>query len=85
MVQGDWYEATVLDNSILGSPFAIGGMCAFRRFRKTKFTVFNMEDTLKTISVGEAKTQLKSSRTVKNALVRSGDQGYLNWKVSEIK
>jgi len=81
----DWYDATVVSNSILGDAFSVDEKCVFRRLAQeetTKFEVFNLKDTIKLLTGDEAKTQLISVRDTKNNVVRAKDQGYIDWKYS---
>lgn len=84
----DWYEATVIDNSLLGDAFPIGTPCAFRRYGDVEmklFEIFNIKDTASVLSGDKAKTQLRSMRDRNNAVVRARDQGYVEWKYACLK
>jgi len=87
----DWYDAKVIDNSILGEAFPTGTICSFRwngikDNDKKIFEVFNIRDTVKELSGDKAKTQLRSVRNRRNnEVIRSSDQGFLNWKYQIIK
>lgn len=78
----DWYEAVVIDNSVLGSSFVLNDMCVFRCVKNKKFEVFNLKDTSVVVSGKNAKTQLRSKRDRNNQVIRTSDQGYVNWKYS---
>ena len=84
----DWYEATVIDNSILGEAFPVRSVCAFRRCGDTDtklFEIFNIKDTASVLSGDKAKTQLRSMRDRNKAVVRARDQGYVEWKYACLK
>lgn len=83
----DWYDATVISNSILGSGFSIGDQVVFRRIVRDEssiFEIFNLKDTVRVLTGEDAKTQLRSSRDAKNNVIRSKDQGYIEWKYSSV-
>lgn len=85
----DWYEALVIDNSILGKAFSVGEICFFRRRQdetaKKLFEVFNLRDMYKTLSGEEAKTQLRAARDSHKNVLRARDQGYINWRYGLLK
>ena len=84
----DWYDALVIDNSILGEAFPSKSTCVFRHYGEvgTKvFEIFNLKDTASILSGDKAKMQLRSRRDRNNAVVRAKDQGYVEWKYSCIK
>ena len=78
----DWYEAKIIDNSLLGNSFPLATTCVFRRVHKTKkqFNIFNLKDTSIVLTGDQAKTQLRSKRDKNNSLIRAKDQGYINWQ-----
>jgi len=84
----DWYDAIVIDNSIVGDAFPVGESCVYRRREGKKsqklFEIFNIKDTAKIITGEVAKQQLRASRNTHNEVIRSKDQGYINWKYSSI-
>jgi hypothetical protein len=85
----DWYDAIVIDNSLLGGSFPLGKQCVFRFHSKKEdkkiFEVFNIKDTVKILSGEEAKTQLRSVRSKRtNEVLRSSDQGFINWKYQSL-
>jgi hypothetical protein len=84
MDQNDWYEAMVTGNQTLKDSFTQGKSCVFRFVGNNQYDVFNLNDTLQTLTFEEAKIQLKSKRDTRNDLVRAKDQGYINWKVGPL-
>jgi len=82
----DWYDAIVIANSLLGSTFQVTETCVFRRCEteSRQFEICNLKDTVVVLTGDEAKTQLRSSRDRNNEVVRSRDQGFINWKYSSI-
>ena len=84
MDHNDWYEATVIGNHILQDSFVQGETCVFRVVEDNRYDVFNLKDTLQTLTHDEVKIQLKSKRSIRNELVRAKDQGYINWKVGPL-
>lgn len=83
----DWFDAVVIDNSILGDGFLVDSNCHFRRVDDIKktFEIFNLHSIPKVLSGQKCKSQLRSVRDSKGNVVRSSDQGYINWKYSQIK
>jgi hypothetical protein len=82
----DWYDAIVLDNSLLGSSFQVTETCVFRRceMESRQFEICNLKDMVIVLTGDEAKTQLRSCRDRNNEVARSRDQGFINWKYSSI-
>lgn len=81
----DWYDAVVIANDILGESFTIGEMCAFRKLGNKQFEIFNIKDTIVVMNGVQAKSQLRSCRDRNNAVIRSKDQGFINWKYESVK
>ena len=89
----DWYEAIVINNDLLGSAFLIDDTCVFRRIifeyinkeDNSTFEVFNLKSTVKTLTGEQAKTQLRSVRDSKGNVVRARDQGYIDWKYTNVE
>lgn len=92
----DWYEAVVISNTLLGDAFPIDETCVFRHINlnemkdfedlksSKKFEVFNLKTSIKILSGDEAKSQLRSLRDSKNNVIRARDQGYIDWKYTNI-
>jgi hypothetical protein len=80
----DWFEAVILDNTILGEAFLLNEECVFRHYKHTGdkkyFEIFNLKDNVVIVSGEEAKIQLRSARDRANNVIRAKDQGYINWK-----
>jgi hypothetical protein len=87
MFQNEWYEAIVVENNVVGNSFNLGETCVFKSIskRNNKFCVYNMKDTIMILSDSEIRTQIRSKRNESQQPIRAVDQGYINWKVSEIK
>lgn len=80
----DWYDAIVISNDILGISFPIYSSCVFRRIvinSEKKFEIFNIHSK-RVLTREECLKELRSVRNSKNEVVRSKDQGYINWKYS---
>ena len=80
----DWYDAVVLANDILGDSFSIDETCVFRRLGNKQFEIFNLNDTIVVMNGVQAKSQLRSCRDRNNTIIRSKDQGYVNWKYDSV-
>ena len=95
----DWYEAIVINNELLGDAFLIDDTCVFRRIinrrivnedgrtthQNSVFEVFNLKSEVKILTGEQAKTQLRSARDSKGNVVRARDQGYIDWKYTNVE